>query len=78
MPCHAMQWHSCRSQDRQPGVEFDMATKPIFIRDSYKGSGKLQDKVAIITGEGRGLLGRAFEDVLRALGSWETDRTGRH
>jgi hypothetical protein len=27
-----------------------MNAKPIFIRDSYKGSGKLQGKVAIITG----------------------------
>jgi hypothetical protein len=25
-------------------------TKPIFIRDSYKGAGKLKGKVAIITG----------------------------
>lgn len=27
-----------------------MDMKPIYIRDSYKGSGKLQGKVAIITG----------------------------
>ncbi|KAF6260868.1 short-chain dehydrogenase/reductase SDR [Scenedesmus sp. NREL 46B-D3] len=32
-------------QPHQPGVEADMAAKPIFIRDSYKGSGKLQGKV---------------------------------
>jgi hypothetical protein len=37
-------------QPHQPGVEADMTSKPIFIRDSYKGSGKLQGKVAIITG----------------------------
>lgn len=37
-------------QAHQPGMEVDMDTKPIYIRDSYKGSGKLQGKVAIITG----------------------------
>jgi hypothetical protein len=31
-------------------MEVDMDSKPIYIRDSYKGSGKLQGKVAIITG----------------------------
>lgn len=37
-------------QPEQPGVEANMDVKPIFIRESYKGSGKLQGKVAIITG----------------------------
>jgi hypothetical protein len=37
-------------QNSQPGVEADMKAKPIFIRDTYRGSGKLQDKVAVITG----------------------------
>ena len=37
-------------QDVQPGVEFDMKVKPIFIRESYKGADKLKGKVAIITG----------------------------
>lgn len=37
-------------QKTQPGMEADMRSKPIFIRDSYKGSGKLQGKVALITG----------------------------
>ena len=35
----------------QPGEESKMWDKPIHIRDTYKGSGKLKDKVAIITGE---------------------------
>lgn len=42
-------WPYCL-QSKQPGLEFDMETKPIYIRDSYKGSGKLEGKVAIITG----------------------------
>lgn len=37
-------------QSKQPGMEADMSSKPIFIRDTYKGSGKLAGKVAIITG----------------------------
>jgi NAD(P)-dependent dehydrogenase (short-subunit alcohol dehydrogenase family) len=45
-------------QSKQPGMEFDMDMKPIYIRDSYKGSGKLQGKVAIITGGDSG-IGRA-------------------
>jgi NAD(P)-dependent dehydrogenase (short-subunit alcohol dehydrogenase family) len=45
-------------QSKQPGMEFDMDMKPIYIRDSYKGSGKLEGKVAIITGGDSG-IGRA-------------------
>ncbi|KAI8476899.1 MAG: hypothetical protein J3K34DRAFT_453110 [Monoraphidium minutum] len=42
-------------QDEQPGLEWNMETKPIFIRDSYKGAGKLKDKVALITGGDSGI-----------------------
>ncbi|KIZ04411.1 short-chain dehydrogenase/reductase SDR [Monoraphidium neglectum] len=39
----------------QPGLEWKMDTKPVFIRDTYKGSGKLKDKVALITGGDSGI-----------------------
>jgi len=42
----------------KPGIEADMDLKPRFMAPDYKGSGKLQDMVAIITGGDSG-IGRA-------------------
>lgn len=47
-----------QSQKAQPGMEYLMTPKPIFDNKEYKGSGKLKDKVIIITGADSG-LGRA-------------------
>lgn len=44
-----------QEQDNQPGLEFLMQPQPIFDNPNYKGSGKLKDKVAIITGGDSGL-----------------------
>lgn len=43
------------TQDGQPGIEKDMEPKPVIIADDYKGSGKLEDKVALITGGDSGI-----------------------
>ena len=47
-----------QSQEEQPGMEYLMKPLPIFDNPNYKGSGKLANKIAIITGGDSG-LGRA-------------------
>lgn len=45
-------------QDHRPGYEGEMHPEPIYYSDSYKPAGKLQGKVAIVTGADSG-IGRA-------------------
>ena len=44
-----------QKQKNQPGDEHKMTPEPEIIRDSYKGSDKLQGKVALITGGDSGI-----------------------
>ena len=47
------------TQNRQPGIEEDMEPKPIAELEEYKAAGKLENKVALITGGDSG-IGRAI------------------
>ncbi|MEJ7237616.1 SDR family oxidoreductase [Staphylococcus epidermidis] len=47
------------TQNRQPGIEADMEPKPIAELEEYKAAGKLENKVALITGGDSG-IGRAI------------------
>ncbi|CAN5311751.1 SDR family oxidoreductase [soil metagenome] len=49
---------SAARQTEQPGLEHELDPQPIIIRDSYRGSGKLDGKSALITGGDSG-IGRA-------------------
>lgn len=46
------------TQDSQPGSEAEMSLAPVVIREGYRGSGKLEGKVALISGGDSG-IGRA-------------------
>jgi NAD(P)-dependent dehydrogenase (short-subunit alcohol dehydrogenase family) len=45
-------------QEKQPGSEQQMTPEPVSIRDDYRGSGKLEGRVALISGGDSG-IGRA-------------------
>ncbi|MET1077687.1 MAG: SDR family oxidoreductase [Pseudomonas sp.] len=58
MSDHSEQTLPPQHQDRQPGLESRMQPPPVYRNEHYKASGKLEGKVAVITGADSG-IGRA-------------------
>ncbi len=44
-----------QEQSRQPGIEAEMDPRPVSVPPDYRGSGKLADRVALITGGDSGI-----------------------
>ena len=55
-------------QDQQPGIEAEMKPRPVAEDRNYRGSGKLENKVAFITGGDSG-IGRAVALAYAAEGA---------